>query len=182
MKTQLHEELTISESTSIFVTDGTYKIVDAINRKMSSTFLRQVYPSTDATCLHGFTNAMFGDAEFCGRFLIELRDEIVQSAIGISHFVSLDTEKLEIYDPMSVGCAIVTQRCSDGNCLLLETLQLNHTVKVFTVWKLFPKTKRVNCSMLSTDTTVVEVPKNKKRKGKKLHISYVVKKSYEAPL
>jgi hypothetical protein len=28
LKTQLHEELTISESTSVFVTDGTYKIVD----------------------------------------------------------------------------------------------------------------------------------------------------------
>jgi len=91
----------------------------------------------------------------------------VQTAIGISHYVSLDTEKLEIYDPMSVEGAIVTQRTSDGNCLLLETLQLHHTVKVFTVWKLFPKTKRVNCSMASMDKIDVEVPKKKKRKGKK---------------
>jgi hypothetical protein len=37
-----------------------------------------------------------------GKFLIELRDENVMSAIGISHYVSLDTEKLEIYDPSNV--------------------------------------------------------------------------------
>ena len=34
--------------------------------------------STDVTCLHGFSNAIFGDRENCGKFLIELRDEIVK--------------------------------------------------------------------------------------------------------
>ena len=92
------------------------------------------------------------------------------------------TRELEIYDPMSVEGAIVTQRSRDGSCLLLETLQLHHTVKVFHVWKLFQKSKRVNCSMVSMVTTDVEILKKKKRKGKKRHISYVAKKSYEAPL
>ena len=110
------------------------------------------------------------------------RDEVVQSAIGISHFVSLDTEKLEIYDPMSAEGAIVTQRSSDGNCLFLETLQLNHSVKVFHIWKLFQKPKRVNCSMLSMEEIDVKVPKKKKRKGQKQQKCYVPKKSYEAPL
>ena len=77
---------------------------------------------------------------------------------------------------MSVEGEIVTQRSSDGCCLLLETLQLHHTVKVFTVWKLFQKPKRVHCSMLSTDTTDVEVSKKKKRRGKKQHKCYVPKK------
>ena len=182
LKTEFHEELSLSDSRSIYVTDGSYNIVDVMNRKMSTTFLRQIYPSADVTSIQVFHNAIFGDRENCGKFLIELRDEIVQTAIGISHYVSLDTEKLEIYDPMSVGGAIVTQRCSDGNCLLLETLQLHHTVKVYHVWKLLQKSKRVNCSMASMDKIDVEVPKKKKRKGKKRHISYVAKKSYEAPL
>ena len=97
---------------------------------MSTTYLRQIYPSTDVTSLQGFHNAIFGDRENCGKFLIELRDEIVQTAIGISHYVSLDTEKLEIYDTMSVEGAIVTQRTSDGNCLLLETLQLHQELSI----------------------------------------------------
>ena len=85
--------------------------------------MRQIYPNTDVTSLQRFSNAIFGDRDNCGKLLIEQRDEIVQSAIGISHYVSLDTEQLENYDPMSVEGAIVTQRSSDGFCLLLETLQ-----------------------------------------------------------
>ena len=83
---------------------------------------------------------------------------------------------------MSAEGAIVTQRSSEGNCLFLETLQLNHSVKVFHIWKLFEKPKRVNCSMLSMEEIDDKFPKKKKRKGKKRHISYVAKKSYEAPL
>jgi hypothetical protein len=89
--------------------------------------------STDVTCLHGFSNAIFGDRENCGKFLIELRDEVVQSAIGISHFISLDTDKLEIYDPMSTEGAIVTQRSSRDDkdmCLFLEYLK----VLIMSVW------------------------------------------------
>ena len=77
---------------------------------------------------------------------------------------------------MSVEGAIVTQRSRDGSCLLLETLQLHHTVKVSHVWKLFQKSKRVNCSMLSTDTTEVEVSKKKKRRGNKRNKFYLKKK------
>jgi hypothetical protein len=176
LKTQLHEELATSESTSVFVTDGPSNIVEVMNRKMPTTIFRRIYPSTDVTSRHRFCNSIFGDTENCGKFLIELRDETVLTAIGISHYVSLDTEKLEIYDPMSVEGAIVTQRSSDGYCLLLETLQLHHTVKVFTVWKLLQKSKRVNCSMASMDTTEFEVPNKKKRKGKKQNKCYVPKK------
>jgi hypothetical protein len=83
---------------------------------------------------------------------------------------------------MSAEGAIVTQRSSDGNCLFLETLQLNDSVKVFHIWKLSQKPKRVNCSMLSMEEIDVKVPKKKKRKGKKRHISYAPKKSDKAPL
>jgi hypothetical protein len=83
---------------------------------------------------------------------------------------------------VSVEGAIVAKRSIDGFCLLLETLQLHHTVKVYHVWKLFQKSKRVNCSMQSTDKTDIEVPKKKKRRGKRQHKCYVPKKTYEAPL
>ena len=182
LKTQFHEKLAINESSSVFVTDGTYNIVDVMNRKMSSTILRQIYPSADLTSIQGFSNVIFGDRDHCGKFLIELRDEIVQSAIGISHYVSMDTEKLEIYDPMSKNGAIVTQRSIDGNCLFLETLQLNHSVKVFHVWKLFQKSKRLSSSTLSTEEIDEMVVKNKKRRGKKQHKFYATKKINEAPL
>ena len=172
LKTQFHEKLAINESSSVFVTDGTYNIVDVMNRKMSSTILRQIYPSTDLTSFQGFSNVIFGDRDHCGKFLIELRDEIVQSAIGISHYVSMDTEKLEIYDPMSKNGAIVTQRSIDGNCLFLETLQLKQSVKVFTVWKLFQKSKRLSSSTLSTEEIDGVVVKKKKRTGKKQHKLY----------
>ena len=112
LKTLLHQELSISESSSIFVTDGTYKIVQVMNRKMSSTVLRQIFPSTEVTTFPGFSNAIFGDRDHGGKFLIELRDEVVQSAIGISHFISLDTDKLEIYDPMSTIKSYVFSRVS----------------------------------------------------------------------
>ena len=68
---------------------------------MLATFLRQIFPATEVTTSPIFSNALFGDRDHGGKFLIELRDEVVHSAIGISHFISLDTEKLEIYDPMS---------------------------------------------------------------------------------
>jgi len=112
--------------------------------------------STDVTCLHGFSNAIFGDRENCGKFLIELRDEIVKE------------RSLHNVAVMVVAYFFFF--------LLLETLQLHHTVKVYHVWKLFQKSKRVNCSMQSTDKTDVEVPKKKKRRGKKQHKCYVPKK------
>lgn len=104
-----------------FVTDGTYKVVQVINQKLSSTFLQQVYPAKEASNPHGFNNDVFGDAEHVGKFLVELRDQIITSPIGTSHFVSIDTHKLEIYDPISVRGAIVTQRNFEGSCLFLET-------------------------------------------------------------
>ena len=36
--------------------------------------------------------------------------------------------------------------------------------------------------MQSTDKTDIEVPKKKKRRGKRQHKCYVPKKTYEAPL
>jgi hypothetical protein len=60
LKTEFHEELSISESSSIFVTDGTYRIVETINRRLSSTLLRKIYPSKDVITLVGFSNTLFG--------------------------------------------------------------------------------------------------------------------------
>ena len=77
---------------------------------------------------------------------------------------------------MSAEGAIVTQRGSDGNCLFLETLQLNHSVKVFHIWKLFEKPQRLISSTLSTEEIDNDGPKKKKRKGKKQHKCYVPKK------
>ena len=68
---------------------------------------------------------------------------------------------------MYVKGAIVTQRNSDGYCLLLETLHLLHSVKVFRVWKLVEKTQRIFSSITSSCDVDDELPKKKKRKGKK---------------
>jgi hypothetical protein len=127
LQKDFHEELSIKGNNSVFVTDGTYAIVDKINRKLSSTFLQKVFPAKDAPSSHGFNNDVFGDADHVGTYLVELRDQNITSPIGLSHFVSLDTHKLEIYDPMSVRGAIVTQRNSEGYCLFLETLHLLHS-------------------------------------------------------
>ena len=135
-------------------------------RRLSSTLLRKIYPSKDVINLVGFSNTLFGDGDHCGKFLIELRDENVMFAIGISHYVSLDTEKLEIYDPMSKDGAIITQRNSDGYCLLLETLRLMHTVKILNVWKLFDKSSRTH-SLVMSNVIHNEEPKKKKHRGQK---------------
>ena len=162
-----HQELSIMGNSCIFVTDGTYAIVDVINRKLSTTSLQQVYPAKNAPSTHGFNNDVFGDSYHVGKFLVELRDENITSPIGISHFVSLDTHKLEIYDPMSVRGAIVTQRNSEDNCLFLETLHLLHTVKVFTVWKLVNKLHRKSSESTPNEHVCVGEPKKKKRRGQK---------------
>ena len=167
MKLKFHEELTISETTKIHVTDGSYQILQVINQNLSTTFLQQVYSPKDGSTPFAFNNALFGDVGDNGKFLIELQDVNIISPIRISHFVSLDTHKLEIYDPMFVKGAIVTQRNSDGYCLFLETMQLLHSVMVFRVWKLLDKTQRI-CSCITNSCDVDdELPKEKKRKGKK---------------
>ena len=134
---------------------------------MSSTFLQQVYPAKEASNPHGFNNDVFGDAEHVGKFLVELRDQIITSPIGTSHFVSIDAHKLEIYDPISVRGAIVTQRNFEGSCLFLETLHLVHSVKVFTVWKLVNKLQRKSSEITPNEQVSVEEPKKKKRRGQK---------------
>ena len=131
---------------------------------MSTTFLRQVYPFKNERSLQEFSNAIFGYADNGGKFLVEMRDEKVTSPLGISHFVSVDTNKLEIYDPMSLREAILTQRNIAGYILFLETLHLVHSVKVVRIWKLFDKTKRTLSNVIDE-----ELPKKKKRKGKKQH-------------
>jgi len=70
---------------------------------------------------------------------------------------------------MFVKGAILTQRNSDGYCLFLETLHLLHSVKVFTVWKLADKTHRIFSSITSDCDVDGELPKKKKRRGKKQH-------------
>ena len=101
-------------------------------------------------------------------FLVEMRDERVTSPIGISHFVSVDTTKLEIYDPMSSSGAILTQRNIHGYILFLETLHLVHSVKVVRIWKLVDKPKRTFSNMVDG-----EIQKKKKRKGiKRLKTMY----------
>ena len=164
LKNDLHTEIAISETSTIFVTDGTYRIVKCINESMSTTFLRQVYPFKNERSSQEFSNAIFGYADNGGKFLVEMRDEKVTSPLGISHFVSVDTNKLEIYDPMSLREAILTQRNIAGYILFLETLHLVHSVKVVRIWKLFDKTKRTLSNVIDE-----ELPKKKKRKGKKQH-------------
>jgi len=158
---KLHTEVATSENATIFATDGTYKIVQLINEQMKTTCLKKIYPTTDGTTSSGFNNSLFGDKDHGGKFLIELRDLHVSSPMVFSHFVSFDTNKLEIYDPMCIKGSIHTQRNIDGNCLFLETLHLTHSVKVFNIWKLFDKPKRTFDSIVLT-----EKPKKKKRSGK----------------
>jgi hypothetical protein len=165
LKKELHSEVVTSKTGIVHATDGTYNIIHVINRNMSNTSLKEIYPPKDATTPSKFNNALSGDKDHGGKFLIELRDYDVSSSIGLSHYVSFDTDMLEIYDPMSTSGAIVTQRNSDGHILFLETLNLCQKVKVFKIWKLLQKPKRSN---LSDD---VEQPKRKKRRGKKRHTS-----------
>jgi len=162
LQTELHTEIAVSGNSTIFVTDGSRRIVKCINESMSTSFLQQVFPSKKESSSQQFTTAVFGLADCGGKFLIEMRNEKVSTPIGISHFVSVDTNKLEIYDPMSSREAILTQRNIHGYILFLETLHLVHSVKVVRIWKLVNKTKRTFSKMSDE-----ELPKKKKRKGNK---------------
>ena len=167
MQNDFHEELSIDGNSSVYVTDGTYRIIQVINRKLANTVLQQVFPAKDGSSPQVFSNDLFGDVHDVGKFLVELRDQNITSVVGISHFVSIDTEKLEIYDPKFVRGAILTQRNSEGFCLFLETLDLLHTVKVFTVWKLVNKVHTNVSEITPIEDVDVGEPKKKKRKGSK---------------
>jgi hypothetical protein len=56
--------------------------VDALN--LPTTSLQKIFPTKDPTTHPGFNNALFGDKDECGRFLIELRDINVFSLSNIS--------------------------------------------------------------------------------------------------
>ena len=49
LQQEQHTEIAISDSSTIFVTDGTYRILMRINHNLSRTFLNQIYPSYNGT-------------------------------------------------------------------------------------------------------------------------------------
>jgi hypothetical protein len=111
---------------------------------MKQSQLRKIYPTAETLAMSSNQNYLFGDASNCGFFLVELCDISPSTTNGISHFISLDTNKLLIFDPMIEKGAIVTQRNIDGFVIILETLNLQQCTKMLNIWKLVAKKKSGN--------------------------------------
>ena len=93
---------------------------------------------------------------------------------GVTRFVSFDTHKMEIYDPMCERGAIVAQRSMNDTCLFLESLQLHDVVYVIKIWELVDVVFEVSKKRLGNEEVDTEgsKKKNKKRSGKKRKKEY----------
>ena len=81
----------------------------------------------------------------------------------ITHFVSFDTDKMEIYDPLNKNGAIVGSRDDKDMCLFLEYLNFEVPTVIKTVWILDLKNKRPAFTQLHVHNNT---PPKKKRRGK----------------
>jgi hypothetical protein len=144
MKETYHTEVKIQKEESIYLTDGRYEIIRQINQNMKNCNFVQIYPSPSQ--LYGTVNEWFGDSKNVDKFLIEYTDSINTSVGFVSHFVSLDTEVMLLYEPMhSSGPILVDRNCHD-QCCFIETLKLHHNIDrnltVRKIWKLQLTKKR----------------------------------------
>jgi len=121
--------------------------------------------------MEGNENSLFGNNNIGGgKFLIELSAFEVIKGYCLSHFVSFDTVKMELYDPMNSRGAIQVYRNSEGDCLFKEAVKMLHVtynmLTILRVWKLELKTSSIS-SERKYDEDEIPAKKNKKRRGKK---------------
>jgi hypothetical protein len=101
-----------------------------------------------------------------GKFLVEIREKNIALGNSVSHFVSLDTQKMEIYDPMSdLGAICMYRNCKD-HCIFLEILFGNSTnFEIVKIWKL--ETKQHTCGEKREYNASVKDDMNEHKKKRK---------------
>jgi hypothetical protein len=168
-----HEKLQLPSSQSILVTDGTYEFILSLNRKLKNFVFTKVYPTRKRTPTTANLGNIIGDSENVGKFLLEISEKNIALGNIVSHFVSLDTEKMEIYDPMSERGAICMYRNSSDHCIFLEILFGNSTnFEIVRIWKLEDKQhacgeKRECHALVKADMNQHEKKRMRKRKDKR---------------
>jgi hypothetical protein len=170
-----HEQLEIRELTTIAVTNGTYKIIQDMNERLKLSFLRRIYPKKAQPLMLSNVNTLFGDSKDTGKFLVEICEKERSIHNNVSHFVSLDTHAMEIYDPLCEQGAIVVYRNSSDHCIFLEMLERNpKDCWILNIWRLENKAhssgmKRDSCNGPTMDLPEVENKKKRSRKIRKMN-------------
>jgi hypothetical protein len=146
---------TVPDGTSIYATDGTYTVIHEINKILGSSKLVQIYPSLNRYFANAEEAIFHEDTSKGGKFLIELSDLKVTSLDLMTHFISLNSYKMEIYDPTYHQGPILTERNIDGFLIILETLFLRNVQSISKVWKLVQvgekkKSKRTGAKRIKT--------------------------------
>jgi hypothetical protein len=129
--------------------------------------LKCIFPTKDNFKLTGSPNFVFRNSSSCGKFLVELKDKACSVDTDVTHFVSFDTHKMEIYDPMCVSGAIVAHRSMNDTCLFLESLQLHDVVYVKKIWELVDVVYEVSKKRLGNDEVDTVGCKKIKKKSEK---------------
>jgi len=169
-----HEHLQIDASASIAVTDGTFDIIKRMNDRLKHSVFRKMYPTPALPRILENVNTLFGDSNETGKFLVQICEREGKFGDNISHFVSLDTHAMEIYDPMCKEGAIAMYRNSTDHCVILEMLNRNpKECSITTIWRLEGK---VHGSGMKRDSSngpamdMSEVQQKKKKITRKIRI------------
>ena len=142
LKSKYHSALQLTGTEEIFVTDGTYEIIRAMNQKMRKEEFIKVFDIKNNQFRKGHENEVFGNHHNCNKFLIEIKKRTNHNQWVITHFVSFDTNKMEIYDPLNIKGAILGNRDSNDICFILSDIKYDVDVYIKTVWKLVSNQKR----------------------------------------
>lgn len=164
LKSLHHTKMQIDSISSIFVTNGTYTVVDKINALQTMSKLKCIFPTKEYLNMNGSQNFLFRNSSNCGKFLVELQDRASSLDNAVTHFVSFDTHKMEIYDPMCDRGAIVAQRSMNDTCLFLESLQLHDVVFVKKNCELVDMVYEVSKKILGNEEVDTEGTKIKNKK------------------
>jgi len=165
-----HEQLEIHALSKIAVTNGTCKIIQDMNERLKHSFLRRIYPTKAQPLMISNVNTLFGDSKDTGKFLVEICEKERSLHNNVSHFVSLDTQLMEIYDPMCDEGAIVMYRNSNDHCIFLEMLERNpKDCWITNIWRLENKVHSSGMKRDSCNGPTMDLPEKKKKKryGKK---------------
>jgi len=167
-----HEQLHIHGSAlpKIAVTNGTYRIIRDMNERLQHSFLRRIYPTKTQPLMFSNVNTLFGDSKDTGKFLVEICEKKRSIHNNVSHFVSLDTHAMEIYDPICEKGAIVMYRNSSDHCIFLEMLERNpEDCWIMNIWRLENNVHSSGIKRDSSNGPSMDLPeiKKKKRYGKK---------------
>jgi len=165
-----HDQLQIDPLVNITVTNGTKQIIQDMNERLQATFFKKLYPTKAHPRMFENVNTLFGDSKNTGKFLVEIGEVEPTTLESISHFVSLDTNAMEIYDPMCKDGAISMYRNSNDQCIFLEMLVRNpKECCIMNIWRLEDKVHSSGKKRDSSNGPTLDLPevKKKKRYGKK---------------